>query len=121
MDEVEHSRSRVTHAATEMNFGLREDDRNHHDAPHAVTEMNFGLREDDCNHHGAPHVATKMMVLIIRSSPRRRASPRVAEGFRPTAQGVDRIKFSISIISVYTPLAAGASRDMADRNNGQCI
>ena len=100
MDEVEHSRSRVTHAAT---------------------EMNFGLREDDCNHHGAPHVATKMMVLIIRSSPRRRASPRVAEGFRPTAQGVDRIKFSISIISVYTPLAAGASRDTADRNNGQGI
>ena len=34
---------------------------------------------------------------IIRYSPRRRASPRIAGGFSPTASAVERIKFSISI------------------------
>jgi hypothetical protein len=34
---------------------------------------------------------------IIRYSPRRRASPRLAEGFSPTASAVYRIYFSISI------------------------
>jgi hypothetical protein len=38
---------------------------------------------------------------IIRSSPRRRASPWLAEGFSPTARGAYRIKFSIPIISAY--------------------
>ena len=54
---------------------------------------------DDRNEHRASHVATEMMVFeeIIRYSPRRRASPRIAEGFSPTARGVYRIKFSISI------------------------
>ena len=37
---------------------------------------------------------------IIRRSPRRRASPCIAEGFSPTARGAYRIKCSISIISV---------------------
>jgi hypothetical protein len=31
------------------------------------------------------------------------------------------IMYSKTIISVYTPPAAGASRNTADRNNGQCI
>jgi hypothetical protein len=35
---------------------------------------------------------------IIRSSPRRRALPRLAEGFSPTASAVERIYFSISMI-----------------------
>jgi hypothetical protein len=64
---------------------------------------------------------------IFRSSPRRRASSRVAEGFSPTARGayriyfsisisstargVYRIIFSISIISVYMPPEASASCD----------
>jgi hypothetical protein len=34
---------------------------------------------------------------IIRYSPRRRASPCLAEGFSPTARTGERIKFSISI------------------------
>jgi hypothetical protein len=34
---------------------------------------------------------------IIRYSPRRRASPRLAEGFSPTAKGAYRMYFSISI------------------------
>ena len=34
---------------------------------------------------------------IIRYSPRRRASPWLAEGFSPTASAVERNKFSISI------------------------
>jgi len=42
---------------------------------------------------------------IIRYSPRRRASHSIAEGFSPTARAVERIYFSISIISV-TVLAA---------------
>ncbi len=35
---------------------------------------------------------------IIRYSPRRWASPRLAEGFNPTASAVYRIYFSISIM-----------------------
>jgi hypothetical protein len=34
---------------------------------------------------------------IIRYSPRRRASPWLAEGFSPTASAVERNKFSISM------------------------
>jgi hypothetical protein len=34
---------------------------------------------------------------LFRYSPRRRASPRIAEGFSPTARGAYRIKCSISI------------------------
>ena len=34
---------------------------------------------------------------LFRYSPRRRASPRIAGGFSPTASAVERIKFSISI------------------------
>ena len=34
---------------------------------------------------------------IIRYSPRRRASPWLAEGFSPTARNADRIYFAISI------------------------
>ena len=43
---------------------------------------------------------------IIRPSPRRRASPSIAEGFSPTARGAYRIYFSISI----SPTAKGAYR-----------
>jgi len=43
---------------------------------------------------------------IIRSSPRRRASPCLAEGFSPTASAVERIYFSISI----SPMARGEYR-----------
>jgi hypothetical protein len=51
---------------------------------------------------------------IIRHSPRRRALPCLAEGFSPTASAVERNKFSIFIISVYTPPDAGVSHDTAD-------
>ena len=43
---------------------------------------------------------------IIRHSPRRRASPCIAEGFSPTASAVYRIYFSIPI----SPTAKGAYR-----------
>ena len=45
---------------------------------------------------------------IIRNSPRRRASPCIAEGFSPTARNADRIYFAISI-SPLCPSPAGAS------------
>ena len=57
----------------------------------------------------------------IRYSPRRRASPCIAEGFSPTARAVERIYCSISIISVYTLLEADASRDPAAPDRGQRI
>jgi hypothetical protein len=59
MDEVERSQNSASHAATEMNVGLREK-------------------------------YAEIMVLeeIIRYSPRRRASPWLAEGFSPTASAV---------------------------------
>ena len=46
---------------------------------------------------------------IIRHSPRRRASPWLAEGFSPTARAVERIKFSISI----SPTAHAVERNIA--------
>ena len=39
----------------------------------------------------------------------------------PDGKGAYRIRFSISIISVYTSPEAGVSRDTADPDKGQCI
>jgi hypothetical protein len=36
-------------------------------------------------------------------------------------RGLERIMYSKTIVSVYTPLAAGASRDAAERNNSQYL
>jgi len=46
-----------------------------------------------------PRTVTEIMVFeeIIRHSPRRRASPCIAEGFSPAASAVERNIFSISI------------------------
>jgi hypothetical protein len=60
---------------------------------HAATEMNFGLREK--------YAEIMVFEEIIRYSPRRRALPCIAEGFSPTASAVERNKFSIPIISAY--------------------
>jgi hypothetical protein len=50
-----------------MNGGKRLSEKpgysNHQCAPHTATEMNFGLREDDRNHQRAPHAATGMMEI----------------------------------------------------------
>jgi hypothetical protein len=48
--------------------------------PHAATEMNFGLREK--------YAEIMVFEEIIRYSPRRRALPCIAEGFSPTASAV---------------------------------
>jgi hypothetical protein len=70
-----------------------------------------------------PHKATEMMEIenLFRYTA-------LAVGLKPSAnqgkarlRGLYRIIYSKTIISVYTQRAAGASRDTADRNNGQCI
>ena len=70
-----------------------------------------------------PYKATEMMEIenLFRYTA-------LAVGLKPSAnqgkarlRGLYRIIYSKTIISVYTQRAAGASRDTADRNNGQCI
>ena len=55
-----------------------------------------------------PRTVTEIMVFeeIIRHSPRRRASPCIAEGFSPAASAVERNIFSISI----SPTASAVER-----------
>jgi hypothetical protein len=55
---------------------------------------------------GLPRAQGGLQPARATSRPRRRASPRVAEGFTPTARGAYRIYFSISI-SPQSPHAGG--------------
>ena len=57
-----------------------------------------------------PRTVTEIMVFeeIIRHSPRRRASPCIAEGFSPAASAVERNIFSISI----SPTASAVERNI---------
>jgi len=67
------------------------------------------LRLKRGNEHCAPYTATEMMVFeeIIRHSPHRRASPRIAGGFSPTAGTVWRI---IAVLTKIGLVGQGCTR-----------